>query len=46
MPRARATRRWQETLARYEPPPIDPGIDEGLREFVARRKAEMPDLWH
>jgi trimethylamine--corrinoid protein Co-methyltransferase len=29
-------------LARYEPPPIDPGIDEALLDFVKRREAEIP----
>jgi len=35
-------RRWLET---YEAPPLDPGIDEGLRDFVARRKSSMPDAF-
>jgi trimethylamine--corrinoid protein Co-methyltransferase len=30
-------------LAEYEQPPLDPGVDEALREFVARRKAAEPD---
>jgi trimethylamine---corrinoid protein Co-methyltransferase len=30
-------------LAGYEAPPIDEAVDEELLEFVARRKAEMPD---
>jgi trimethylamine--corrinoid protein Co-methyltransferase len=42
----RANRRWKEMLAAYEPPPIDPGVDEALREFVAKRKTSMPDAWH
>ena len=25
---------------------IDPAVDEALRDFIARRKAELPDLWH
>ena len=33
-------------LAAYEPPPIDGAVDEALQEFVARRKAEMPDQWY
>ncbi|MCL2428512.1 MAG: trimethylamine methyltransferase family protein [Alphaproteobacteria bacterium] len=40
----RATRRWQSLLAGYEPPPLDPAIDEALREYIARRKASMPDM--
>ena len=39
----RANRIWKKTLAEYEAPPIDPGVDEGLREFIDRRKASMPD---
>jgi trimethylamine--corrinoid protein Co-methyltransferase len=30
-------------LAEYEAPPIDPGIDEALLEFIAQRKASFPD---
>ena len=32
-------KRW---LDRYEPPPIDPALDEALRDFVARREREIP----
>ncbi len=39
----RANRLWKEQLASYEPPPIDAAIDEELLEFIARRKASMPD---
>jgi trimethylamine--corrinoid protein Co-methyltransferase len=39
----RANAAWKRQLAEYEPPPIDDAIDEELRDFVARRKAEMPD---
>jgi len=35
----------KKTLAEYEPPPLDPGIDEALADFVARRKAQLPDEW-
>ena len=34
----RANAIWKQLLAEYEPPPIDPGIDEALREYVAKRK--------
>ena len=40
---ARANALWKQLLEGYEAPTIDPGIDEGLREFIARRKAEFPD---
>jgi len=32
----------REKLAAYEPPPLDPGTDEALRDFIARRKAVLP----
>lgn len=35
-------RRWLES---YEAPPIDPGIAERLHDFVARKKASMPDAF-
>ena len=35
-------RRWLET---YEAPPIDPGVDEALQEFVAKKKQSMPDAF-
>ena len=34
---------WKRMLAEYEAPPLDPAIDEALLEFIARRKASMPD---
>ncbi|MGB3313039.1 MAG: trimethylamine methyltransferase family protein [Albidovulum sp.] len=34
----RANRIWKDLLARYEKPPIDPGVEEALEAFVARRK--------
>jgi len=36
----RANRIWKQILAEFEPPPIDPAIEEELRAFVERRKAE------
>lgn len=42
----RAGARWQSMLAQYEAPPIDPGVDEALLDFMARRKAALPDQWH
>ena len=36
----RANAVWKQLLAEYEPPPLDPGIDEALQAYVARRKAE------
>jgi trimethylamine--corrinoid protein Co-methyltransferase len=39
----RANALWKSMLERFEPPPIDPGVDEALQEFMTRRKSEMPD---
>ena len=36
----RAHRIWKQTLAAYEPPPLDPAIAEELDAFIARRKEE------
>jgi trimethylamine---corrinoid protein Co-methyltransferase len=35
-----ANRIFKEKLASYEPPPLDPAIEEELDAFVAKRKAE------
>ena len=42
----RANAKWKETLRAYEPPPLDVAVDEALKEFMARKKASMPDIWH
>jgi trimethylamine--corrinoid protein Co-methyltransferase len=39
----RANRIWKQILADYQPPPLDPAVDEELAAFVSRRKAEMKD---
>jgi trimethylamine---corrinoid protein Co-methyltransferase len=36
----RANKVWKELLAHYEKPAIDPGVEEGLRDYVAKRIAE------
>ena len=41
----RANRIWKEQLAAYEAPAIDDAVDAELREFIARRKAELPDAF-
>ncbi|HCV33232.1 MAG TPA: trimethylamine methyltransferase, partial [Acidimicrobiaceae bacterium] len=42
----RASTRWKQMLADYEPPDIDPGVDAELRAFVADRKETVPDAWY
>jgi trimethylamine---corrinoid protein Co-methyltransferase len=39
----RANRIWKRMLNDYEAPPLDPGIDEALRDYIDRKKASMPD---
>jgi trimethylamine--corrinoid protein Co-methyltransferase len=41
----RANALWKKWLVDYEAPPLDAGIDEALQEFIARRKASMPDAF-
>jgi trimethylamine--corrinoid protein Co-methyltransferase len=38
--RQRALERWKQLLTSYEDPGIDPAVDEELRAFIDRRKAE------
>ena len=35
-------RQW---LEQYQAPDLDPGIDEGLQDFIARKKESMPDAF-
>jgi len=39
----RANTQWKKMLREYEPPPIDPAVDEALLDYMARRKASFPD---
>ncbi len=39
----RANGIWKQMLRDYEPPPLDPAIDESLVEFIDRRKSEFED---
>ena len=36
----RANEIWKKLLAEYEQPPLDPAVEEALRDYVARRKQE------
>ena len=38
-----ASARVAKLLSEYQAPALDPGVRESLLDFVARRKAEMPD---
>jgi trimethylamine--corrinoid protein Co-methyltransferase len=39
----RANASWKKQLASYEPPPLDPAIDEALQDYMNRRKATFAD---
>jgi trimethylamine--corrinoid protein Co-methyltransferase len=39
----RANTYWKRQLAEYEPPPLDPAVDEALLDFVNRRKSSFAD---
>jgi len=34
---------WKRQLSEYQAPPIDAAVDEALRDFMARKKAAVPD---
>ncbi|MGB0785050.1 MAG: trimethylamine methyltransferase family protein [Alphaproteobacteria bacterium] len=42
----RAFNRWNKLLSDYEAPHLDASIDEELKDYVARRKSELPDAWY
>jgi trimethylamine--corrinoid protein Co-methyltransferase len=44
--RTRAYERWNAMLAAYEQPAIDHDTDEALRDYIARRKREIPEAWY
>ncbi|NNC76846.1 MAG: trimethylamine methyltransferase family protein [Woeseiaceae bacterium] len=39
----RANAIWKKMLDEYQPPPLDPAIDEALLSFIERRKSEFED---
>lgn len=39
----RANAAWRQMLADYQPPPLEDAVREELDEYVARRKAELPE---
>lgn len=38
----RASTRWKRLLREYPEPALDPALDEALRDFIRRRKTEIP----
>lgn len=43
---ARSQRRLEEMLDSYEAPPIEDAIVAELDDFIARRKSELPEMYH
>ncbi len=41
----RANAKWKADLAGYEAPPLDAAVDEALQNFMAGKKAALPDIW-
>jgi trimethylamine--corrinoid protein Co-methyltransferase len=41
----RANTRWKRVLAEYQAPYIDEATEEALQDYIARRKASMPDAF-
>lgn len=39
----RANETWKRMLRDYEAPALDPGLDEALKAFMAKRKETLPD---
>ncbi|MEL6377608.1 MAG: trimethylamine methyltransferase family protein, partial [Pseudomonadota bacterium] len=39
----RANLLWKEQLLAYEDPGLDPDTDAGLQDYIAQKKAELPD---
>jgi trimethylamine--corrinoid protein Co-methyltransferase len=42
----RASEKFRAMLRSYEAPPIDPAVDEALRDFIDRKKQAVGDMWH
>jgi trimethylamine--corrinoid protein Co-methyltransferase len=42
----RASAKWRAMLKSYQPPAIDPAVDEALQDFIARKKQAVGDMWH
>ena len=40
----RALKKARAMLAEYEAPPLDPGVEEALRDYMTRRMREIPEV--
>ena len=39
----RVNKLWKQMMNDYIAPPLDPGVDEAVRDFIDRRKRQLPD---
>ena len=44
--RQRAYERWNAMLESHEAPAMDAAVDEALKDYIARRKSEIPEAWY
>lgn len=44
--RQRAYERWNAMLEGHEAPAMDVAVEEALKDFIARRKSEIPEAWY
>ncbi|MCS5592331.1 MAG: trimethylamine methyltransferase family protein [Gammaproteobacteria bacterium] len=42
----RAYERWKKMLDEYQPPELDPSVDEALVDFMRQKKDSMADEWY
>ncbi|CUH65356.1 Trimethylamine:corrinoid methyltransferase [Thalassovita autumnalis] len=42
----RANAQWKQVLNEFEAPYLDIAKDQALLDFIARKKASMPDAWY
>ena len=42
----RANQRWKQLLNTYQAPDLDQGIDDALKDFIARKKESVKDSWY
>jgi len=42
----RAYERWNQLLDEFEAPPLDQAKHEAVKEYIEKRKREIPDAWY
>ena len=41
----RANERYKKLMAEYQAPPLDPALEEGLTDYISKKKQAMPDAF-